>query len=195
LGRSYDAVIRVNSQSGKGGIAYLLEAHYGVVLPRRLQIEFSQAVQQYMDNHGTEVTAQNLWSLLNQSYVQVHKPYQPINYELTDKNGKQHIKLFIEHNGGDLIVEGNGNGPISAVINALGLPLDVLSYEERSIGQGASAQALAIIELNDAEQQLSTFGLGIHDNIVTASIHAILACANRLDALKASQQTQASRQA
>jgi 2-isopropylmalate synthase len=148
-----------------------------------------------MDNHGTEVTAQNLWSLLNQSYVQVHKPYQPINYELTDKNGKQHIKLFIEHNGGDLIVEGNGNGPISAVINALGLPLDVLSYEERSIGQGASAQALAIIELNDAEQQLSTFGLGIHDNIVTASIHAILACANRLDALKASQQTQASRQA
>ena len=195
LGRSYDAVIRVNSQSGKGGIAYLLEAHYGVVLPRRLQIEFSQAVQQYMDNHGTEVTAQNLWSLLNQSYVQVHKPYQPINYELTDKNGKQHIKLFIEHNGGDLIVEGNGNGPISAVINALGLPLDVLSYEERSIGQGASAQALAIIELNDAEQQLSTFGLGIHDNIVTASIHAILACANRLDALKASQQAQASRQA
>ena len=86
-------------------------------------------------------------------------------------------------------------GPISAVINALGLPLDVLSYEERSIGQGASAQALAIIELNDAEQQLSTFGLGIHDNIVTASIHAILACANRLDALKASQQAQASRQA
>lgn len=195
LGRSYDAVIRVNSQSGKGGIAYLLEAHYGVVLPRRLQIEFSQAVQQYMDNHGTEVTAQNLWSLLNQSYVQVHKPYQPINYELTDKNGKQHIKLFIEHNGGDLIVEGNGNGPISAVINALGLPLDVLSYEERSIGQGANAQALAIIELNDATQQLSTFGLGIHDNIVTASIHAILACVNRLDALKASQQAQTSRQA
>jgi 2-isopropylmalate synthase len=125
-----------------------------------------------------------LWNLLNQAYVQVHKPYQHINYELTDKNGKQHIKLFIEHNGGDHVFEGAGNGPISAVINALGLPLDVLSYEERSLshqgGTGANAQALAIVELNDTEQQYSTFGLGVHDNIVTASIHAILACANRL---------------
>ncbi|RYY80136.1 MAG: 2-isopropylmalate synthase [Moraxellaceae bacterium] len=184
LGRNYDAVIRVNSQSGKGGIAYLLEAHYGVVLPRRLQIEFSQVVQDYSDTHGSEVTAQVLWNLLNQAYVQVHKPYQHINYELTDKNGKQHIKLFIEHNGGDHVFEGTGNGPISAVINALGLPLDVLSYEERSLshqgGTGANAQALAIIELNDTEKQQSTFGLGVHDNIVTASIQAILSCANRL---------------
>lgn len=185
LGRSYDAVIRVNSQSGKGGIAYLLEAHYGVVLPRRLQIEFSQVVQDYSDKHGSEVTAQVLWNLLNQAYVQVHRPYQLINYELTDKNGKQHIKLFIEHNGGDQVFEGSGTGPISAVINALGLPLDVLSYEERSLshqgGTGANAQALAMVELNDTAQQYSTFGLGVHDNIVTASIHAILACANRLN--------------
>ena len=184
LGRSYDEVIRVNSQSGKGGIAYLLEAHYGVVLPRRLQIEFSKVVQDHMDKHGTEVTAQQLWQLLNQWYVQVHRPYQHINYELNDKNGKQHIKLYVEYQGGDHVFEGTGNGPISAVINALGLPLDVLSYEERSLshqgGTGANAQALAIIELNDQVHQHSTFGLGIHDNIVTASIHAILACVNRL---------------
>ncbi|MDR9778511.1 alpha-isopropylmalate synthase regulatory domain-containing protein, partial [Rhizobium hidalgonense] len=82
--------------------------------------------------------------------------------------------------GGDHVFEGTGNGPISAVINALGLPLDVLSYEERSIGQGANAQALAIVELNDQVEQRSTFGLGVHDNIVTASIHAISACVNRL---------------
>ena len=180
LGRSYDEVIRVNSQSGKGGIAYLLEAHYGVVLPRRLQIEFSKVVQQHMDQHGTEVTAQQLWQLLNQWYIQVHRPYQHINYELNDKNGKQHIKLYVEYQGGDHVFEGTGNGPISAVINALGLPLDVLSYEERSIGQGANAQALAIVELNDTAAQHSTFGLGVHDNIVTASIHAIMACVNRL---------------
>ena len=126
-----------------------------------------------------------LWNLLNQAYVQVHRPYQHINYELTDKNGKQHIKLFIEHNGGDHVFEGTGNGPISAVINALGLPVDVLSYEERSIGQGANAQALAIVELNDTEQQHSTFGLGVHDNSVTACIQAILSCATRLQLRKA----------
>jgi 2-isopropylmalate synthase len=192
LGRSYDAVIRVNSQSGKGGIAYLLEAHYGVVLPRRLQIEFSQVVQRHMDEKGTEVTAQALWGLLNEFYIEVEQPYANASYQLTDINGQQHVDVQV-----DILVNGQtqrqhlhgkGNGPISAFIQALNLPVDVLNYEERAIGHGANAQALAIIELNDTVAQHSTFGLGMHDNIITASFQAILACANRLASKKASQQ-------
>lgn len=192
LGRSYDAVIRVNSQSGKGGIAYLLEAHYGVVLPRRLQIEFSQVVQRHMDEKGTEVTAQALWGLLNEFYIEVEQPYANASYQLTDINGQQHVDVQV-----DVVVNGQtqrqhlhgkGNGPISAFIQALNLPVDVLNYEERAIGHGANAQALAIIELNDTVAQHSTFGLGMHDNIITASFQAILACANRLASKKASQQ-------
>ncbi len=196
LGRSYDAVIRVNSQSGKGGIAYLLEAHYGVVLPRRLQIEFSKVVQAYMDKQGTEVTAQALWGLLNDFYIEVDQPYANASYQLSDNplgdhQGQQHVEVQVDVNGQRKTFRGNGNGPISAFISALNLPVDVLSYEERSIGQGASAQALAIIELNDygqphhSDQQTSTFGLGVHDNIITASFQAILACANRLAAIQA----------
>lgn len=191
LGRSYDAVIRVNSQSGKGGIAYLLEAHYGVVLPRRLQIEFSQVVQRHMDEKGTEVTAQALWGLLNEFYIEVEQPYANASYQLTDINGQQHVDVQV-----DVVVNGQtqrqhlhgkGNGPISAFIQALNLPVDVLNYEERAIGHGANAQALAIIELNDTAAQHSTFGLGMHDNIITASFQAILACANRLAAKKVSE--------
>lgn len=180
LGRSYDAVIRVNSQSGKGGIAYLLETHYGVILPRRLQIEFSQVVQQYTDQHGSEVTAQTLWQLLNDVYMDVDAPYGKAHYQLTDVDGIQHVQGELEHQGSIKHIEGTGNGPISAFIHALGLPVDVVNYEERSIGHGADAKALAIIELNDKQQQHSAFGIGMHDNIITASFQAILACANRL---------------
>lgn len=180
LGRNYDAVIRVNSQSGKGGVAYLLEAHYGIHLPRRLQIEFSQVVQQYSDTHGSEVTAQVLWQLLQDVYVNVNAPYGNSHYQLNDVNGQQHVQVEVEHHNTVKQFTGTGNGPISAFINALNLPVDVLSYEERSISQGASAKALAIIELYDKNSQSRTFGIGIHENIITASFQAILACANRL---------------
>lgn len=191
LGRNYDAVIRVNSQSGKGGIAYLLESNYGIALPRRLQIEFSQVVQQYTDTHGTEISAEQIWSLFNEHYVYTGKNhYQVVNYHLSDDNGKQNIQ--VELKVGDEIrqLSGEGNGPISAILNALDLPVDVLNYEEKSMGHGADAKALAIIELQVHGNAASGFGVGIHDNIVTASIEAILACINRLvqkDALEIKQ--------
>ncbi|GAA5019478.1 2-isopropylmalate synthase [Acinetobacter puyangensis] len=181
LGRSYDAVIRVNSQSGKGGIAYLLEANYGVVLPRRLQIEFSQVVQQYTDANGTEISAEHIWDLFSQSYVYTGQNYYQVkNYRLADHNGKQTVQFEVK--AGDEIrhLSGEGNGPISAILNAIALPIDVLNYEEKSIGNGANAKALAMIELQVQGQAVSGFGVGIHDNIVTASIEAILACVNRL---------------
>jgi 2-isopropylmalate synthase len=181
LGRDYDAVIRVNSQSGKGGIAYLLESNYNVVLPRRLQIEFSQVVQQVTDEQAKEVSAQDIWALFKDTYVAVKDShYSAKNYKLSDENGNQVIELDIEVNGEVQHLRGEGNGPISAILNALQLPIDVLNYEERSIGSGANAKALALVELQVKGAGKSAFGAGVHDNIVTSSIEAIIACTNRL---------------
>ena len=181
LGRSYDAVIRVNSQSGKGGIAYLLESSYGVVLPRRLQIEFSQIVQQHTDEHGTEINADQIWELFKQTYIYTEqKYYQVKNYHLSDHNGRQAVQFEVLAGGEVRYLTGEGNGPISAILDAIALPIDVLKYEEKSIGHGANAKALAMIELQIQGQPISGFGVGIHDNIVTASIEAILACINRM---------------
>jgi 2-isopropylmalate synthase len=173
--------IRVNSQTGKGGISYLLESNYNVVLPRRLQIEFSQAVQQVTDEQAKEVSAQDIWALFKQNYVATKDGhYSTKNYKLSDENGNQVIELDIEINGENQHLRGEGNGPISAILNALQLPIDVLNYEERSIGSGAHAKALALIELQVKGTGKSAFGAGVHDNIVTASIEAIIACTNRL---------------
>ena len=181
LGRDYDAVIRVNSQSGKGGISYLLESNYNVVLPRRLQIEFSQSVQQVTDEQAKEVTAQDIWALFNEQYVNTKQGFYNVqNYRLSDENGNQVITLDIEIDGEVQQLRGAGNGPISAVLNALQLPIDVLNYEERSISSGANAKALALIELQVKGTGKSAFGAGVHDNIVTSSIDAIIASANRL---------------
>lgn len=181
LGRSYDAVIRVNSQSGKGGIAYLLESNYGIVLPRRLQIELSQIVQHYTDEHATEIDAKQIWQLFTQNYVYDEQGYYQVkNYRLSDDNGQQTVQFEVQVGDDIRHLTGVGNGPISAILAAIDLPIDVLNYEEKSIGHGANAQALAMIELQVQGQSVSGFGVGIHDNIVTASIEAILACINRL---------------
>ncbi len=181
LGRDYDAVIRVNSQSGKGGIAYLLESNYNVTLPRRLQIEFSQIVQQKTDEDGTEISAQAIWTLFKDTYVDAKDAhYAAKNYKLSDENGNQVIELDVEVNGETQRLRGEGNGPISAILDALQLPIDVLNYEERSISSGAHAKALALVELQVKGTGKSAFGAGVHDNIVTSSIQAIIACTNRL---------------
>jgi 2-isopropylmalate synthase len=181
LGRDYDAVIRVNSQSGKGGIAYLLESNYNVVLPRRLQIEFSQVVQQHTDATAKEISATEIWTLFKDTYVAIKdKNYSAKNYKLSDENGNQIVELEIEIDGETQHLRGEGNGPISAILNALQLPIDVLNYEERSIGSGANAKALALVELQGKGTGKSAFGAGMHDNIVTSSIEAIIACTNRL---------------
>ena len=181
LGRDYDAVIRVNSQSGKGGIAYLLESNYNVALPRRVQIEFSQIVQQHTDENGAEISAHEIWTLFEKTYVDIkNHHYQNKHYQLSDINGTQIIELDIEIGGEIQRLRGEGNGPISAMLNALQLPIDVVNYEERSISSGANAKALALIELQVKGTGKSAFGAGVHDNIVTSSIDAIIACTNRL---------------
>jgi len=179
LGRSYEAIIRVNSQSGKGGIAYLLESEFGLELPRRLQIEFSQVVQAVMDATGKELTAQDLFALFEKEYGlrSTAAPRQLVIEESTKAGAKSFaIKASVEVDGRNYKVEGTGTGPIDAFVSGLdaatGHAIRVLDYHEHAIGAGANAQAVAYLELRVNGQTL--FGIGMDGNIVSASLKAIV---------------------
>lgn len=180
LGRSYESIIRVNSQSGKGGIAYLLETEYGLVMPRRLQVEFSSAIQIITDETGTEVSAADLWKAFRAEYLDLRTPLAYVEHHLTESNGQQGISLTVEEAGSRRVLRGVGNGPIDAALNALGVDAVLLGYEERSIGQGSAASAAAFVEIAAPDGSNATFGVGIHANIVTASVLAILSGIDRL---------------
>ena len=182
IGRSYDAVIRINSQSGKGGIAHLLENHYGIVLPRRLQVEFSQVVQGHTDRHGGEIGAEQLWQLFAQTYLDVAKPIRYLGHQLYEHAQGQGIQLQIELDGEPRTLTGVGNGPIAAAVQALGSlggAVSVCCYEERSTGSGGEAQACAFLELATENDQ-TAYGVGMDGNIVTASIKALISGCNHL---------------
>jgi 2-isopropylmalate synthase len=187
LGRSYDSIIRVNSQSGKGGIAYLLERDYQLVMPRRLQIEFSQVVQAAADITGKELTSQELWELFSSEYLAPRLPYVYRSHQLaasTDGADTERLTLQVENEGRPQTWVGQGSGPIDAMVNAIGLPFDVLSYEEHSRGKGSGAIAMSYIEITTRSRR-TLFGTGIHANIVTASLLAILSAVNRAIAQRA----------
>lgn len=202
VGRSYEAVIRVNSQSGKGGIAYLLESEHGLELPRRLQIEFSHCVQRVMDATGKELTAQDLYTLFQQEYglltVKTPGNQQLINHinELDADVKEVTLTAEIELSGRQLCVSGKGRGPIDAFMQGLclatGETLRVLDYHEHAIGEGAHAQAIAYLELRVGTQ--TVFGVGLDANIVSASFKAILSGLQRtgvrqIDNLKTEKNT------
>jgi 2-isopropylmalate synthase len=171
LGRSYEAVIRVNSQSGKGGMAYLLETEYGLELPRRLQIEFSQVVQGVMDGEGKELTAHDLWQLFQRTYG-THSIVAPQVQQAVSADG---VHLATQWNGQH--IAGQGTGPIEAFVNGVNAAwhcnLRVLDYHEHAMGAGANAQAVAYLELRINEEH-TVFGVGIDANIVSASLKAII---------------------
>ena len=184
LGRSYDAVIRVNSQSGKGGIAYLLENEYGLELPRRLQIEFSSSVQAVMDVQGKELSAADIWSLFAEAYRLGDDDLQIDEQHIEETaGGRVRLQARLRHSGGSLAVRGEGRGPVEAFVDGLqrasGVPLAVLDFHEHAINQGeqvrgtgAQALAAAYLELRVADTQ-TLFGVGIDANIVTASMKAV----------------------
>jgi 2-isopropylmalate synthase len=179
LGRSYEAVIRVNSQSGKGGISYLLEAECGLELPRRLQIEFSQVVQGVMDASGKELSAQDLWALFEREYglrSTAVPQHQVIEEQRTAEGGSLvALAAQVQMGGRAFGVRGTGNGPIDAFVEGLGRAtgesIRVLDYHEHAIGAGADARAVAYLELRVGDRTL--FGVGIDPNIVAASLKAI----------------------
>jgi 2-isopropylmalate synthase len=181
LGRSYDSIIRVNSQSGKGGVAYLLERDFQLVMPRRLQIEFSQVVQAAADLTGKELTSQELWDLFQREYLQPRQPLLYRTHQLaasTDGADSERLTLTVEREGRLETLLGQGSGPIDAVVKAIGLDFDVLSYEEHSRGKGSAAQAISYIEITTRSRQ-TLFGAGMHPNIITASLLAVFSAVNR----------------
>jgi 2-isopropylmalate synthase len=184
LGRTYDSIIRVNSQSGKGGITYLLERDYGLVMPRRMQVEFSAVVQRHSDQHGTEVTPTELWALFSRTYLETKQPIQYCSHKLVDSSEGQGIELDIARGGRRQVFRSVGNGPIDAAVSALNVPIRIVSFEERSVGGGSNARAFAIVEAAIDGQAATRFGVGLHENIVTASVLAVISAANRLLAIE-----------
>ncbi len=181
LGRSYDSIIRVNSQSGKGGVAYLLERDYQLVMPRRLQIEFSQVVQAAADSTGKELTSQEIWDLFSAEYLQPRRPLIYKTHQLaasTDGADSERLTIHVEREGRPETLLGHGSGPIDAVVKAIGLDFDVLSYEEHSRGTGSAAQAISYIEITTRSRH-TLFGAGMHPNIITASLLAVFSAVNR----------------
>ncbi len=181
LGRSYESIIRVNSQSGKGGVAFLLERDYQLVLPRRLQIEFSRVVQEAADLSGRELTAQDLWELFEAEYLAANEPLTYVAHRLVtsgDGNDRERISLRLSDGGRELSLQGSGTGPIDAAVRALGFPIDVVAYDEHSCATGSDAQAVAYVEISTAGTA-SVFGVARHANIVTASLLALLSAVNR----------------
>lgn len=179
LGRTYKSIIRVNSQSGKGGVSYLLETEYDLRLPRRLQVEFSQAVQKVTDDSGKEVRAADIWKIFEKEYLTLADPIEYISHTLFDEGGKQGVKIRVRRFGKEEQLEGFGNGPIDAAMAALKLGIELRQYEEHSIGSGTDAKAVAFMEVADPEYAGDLFGVGIDANIITASYKAMISAANR----------------
>ena len=186
LGRSYEAVIRVNSQSGKGGISYLLEAEYGIDAPRRLQIEFSQVVQAVMDAQGREMSAADLWQVFEREYRLDGRLLESYRID-EDGGGRVRLQASLRLDGRTVALQGQGNGPVDAFAAALQSACDaevqVLDYHEHAIGSGAKARAAAYIEMRVGERRLH--GVGIDADIVAASFKALLSGMARAQALRA----------
>ncbi|MCP1367306.1 2-isopropylmalate synthase, partial [Halomonas sp. BBD48] len=182
VGRSYEAVIRVNSQSGKGGVAYLLEEEHGIELPRRLSIEFSQVVQEVAERTGKEITSQMIYQAFADEYLDSTSPYALINHRLSSEpdSPRVHLEAVIEENGSRATLQGTANGPLAAFIKALGahgLNIEIIDYHEHSRGQGAEAEAIAYVEVRIDDQ--AVFGVGIDESITSASMKAVMGALNR----------------
>ena len=178
IGRSYEAVIRVNSQSGKGGITYLLEQEYGICLPRRMQIEFSQVVQKETDRLGLEMSAAQIHQLLDCEYLQATTPYALKGHRLQEENGTSAVDVEILHAGESQHWRGIGKGPLEALVAGLPVTVEIMDYSEHAIGAGTNAKAAAYIELR-VNGGRALYGVGIDENLTTASFRALFSALNR----------------
>ena len=184
VGRTYEAVIRVNSQSGKGGVAYVLKAEHNLDLPRRAQIEFSRVIQQHTDAQGGEVTAEEIWSIFRREYLEREEPYSLVSFtSQTDAEGDDEQQVHLVVRGEERTFSGLGNGPVAAFVDGMrqaGADIRVLDYAEHALSSGGDAVAAAYVECEIAGEIV--WGVGIHHNIVTASLRAVVCAANRAQA-------------
>jgi 2-isopropylmalate synthase len=190
LGRSYEAIIRVNSQSGKGGVAYLMEVEHHFDLPRGLQVDFAQKVQAIADARGGELTSSELMDTFRDQYLDHVSPLELVGHSHSSEGGADRIAANLRVDGEERIVEGEGNGPIDALVNALarslGVELHVLDYHEHAMSRGEDATAAAYVEADVGGEVV--WGVGIHPSIVTASLRAVLNAVNRAQSLRAAQE-------
>ena len=185
VGRSYEAVILVNSQSGKGGVAYIMKFEHGLDLPRRLQIEFSSVIQKMVEQSGTEITADQIWAAFERTYLTREEPLALAHHPTVmtaGESGETTIEAPLRVSGTERLAKGVGNGPIAAFVDAVrrdaGIPVAVLDYHEHAIGGGADASAVAYVEVRVGDGR-PRWGVGIHGNIVTASLRAVVSAVNR----------------
>ena len=187
VGRSYEAVIRINSQSGKGGVAYLLEKDHGLSMPRRLQIEFSQVIQKIADESGKEISPSDIWDNFQETYLNSSGRYEFIEHHInssSNKDGTQsdEITIGLKHNTDVVSIEGRGNGPIDAMIDAIkksfDLEIKISDYHQHAISSGSDAKAVAYSELVLGNE--SVWGVGMHQNTVIAGLLSVISGLNRL---------------
>ncbi len=184
VGRTYEAVIRVNSQSGKGGMAYLMKADHKLDLPRRLQVEFSRVVQKFADDEGREISSAKIWEYFDAEYLQSSSPLSDVHFRATFENGVSHLQGTLKVDGAEREFAGLGNGPVSAFVAALGdlgFPVRVLDYTEHALSTGGDSKAAAYVEceVGESDDAQVLWGVGIHPDITTASLLAIMSAVNR----------------
>ena len=185
LGRTYEAVIRVNSQSGKGGVAYVMKTEHGFDLPRRLQIEFSKSIQHITEDLGTEISPLTMWDAFKSEYFPIEPRFVLESHEMRSQSsngGRTSITAQLVVDGRHVTISGDGNGPIDAFVTAmrtgLGASLDVVDYSEHAIGKGSEAEAVAYVE-TVSESGDVLWGVGTDENTVTASLRAVLSAHER----------------
>ena len=184
VGRTYEAVIRVNSQSGKGGVAYILKNDHHLDLPRRAQIEFSRVIQQHTDTEGGEITPEEIWRVFQAEYLERRDAYELLSWNsVTGPEGdQQDVRLWVR--GDERSFKGEGNGPVAAFVDGMrqaGADIRVLDYVEHALSAGGDASAVAYVECEIAGEIV--WGIGIDPNIVTASLKAVVCAANRAQAI------------
>lgn len=186
LGRQYEPIVRINSQSGKGGAAFVMHQSFGYVLPKAMHPEFGRLVKKDCDEKGREISAQEVFDIFNREYLDVHEPYDLISYKIFEENGGDGKVIVdfegtIRHDHVTKDISGKGNGPIDAFFNAIkavGLEhYEFVSYSEHAISSGADSKAVSYIELKHGDERL--FGVGVDSNISIASIKGIICAINR----------------
>ena len=181
LGRTYEAIVRVNSQSGKGGVAYIMDTEHGLDLPRRLQVEFSKAVQSVTEASGTEIRPDEIWRVFSDTYLSDEAGIRLLSSEVASGSEGTTIVAQLVVDGQHRTVQGAGNGPIDALVTGLrdlGLGFEVVDYNEHALTEGSGASAVAYVEVEAAGEHL--WGVGMDSSILEASLRAVISAANRV---------------